>query len=432
MIRKNPNGILEIGEIAVTDLVKEYGTPLYVMDEQVIRDNCRVYTNAMDKHYGGNGLVLYASKAFSTKAIYKLAEQEKMGVDVVSAGELYTALAAGFPADKIYFHGNNKSDSELDYALEQGIYCFIVDNVFELEKLNKKAEKLGKVVNISFRIKPGIDAHTHDFIMTGQIDCKFGVALENGEAIGIVRKASGMNNVNLIGIHCHIGSQIFDLEPFESAAEVMLGFMADVKAEFGIEIKELNLGGGYGIKYTDEDDPIDFDKYIEAVSVVVKRVCSEKGLTVPKLIMEPGRSIVAAAGITLYSIGGIKEIEGIRNYVSVDGGMADNPRYALYEAKYDMCVANKMNEKADYKATIAGKCCESGDLLGKDVMIQKPEVDDLLAVFATGAYNYSMASHYNRIPNAAVVLVKDGVAREIVKRETFEQIIQNDVVPDDL
>lgn len=432
MIIKNQDGVLEIGGAKVTDLVEQYGTPLYVMDEQVIRDNCRIYTGAMDKYYGGNGLVLYASKALSTKAIYKIALQENMGVDVVSAGELYTALESGFPADKIYFHGNNKADVELDYALEQDIYCFVVDNIYELEKLNKKAEQMGKVVNISFRIKPGIDAHTHDFVMTGQIDSKFGVALENGEAHEIIRKAMGMSNVKLIGIHCHIGSQIFDLAPFESAAEIMLGLVADIRDEFGFKIPELNLGGGYGIKYTNEDDPIDFDKFIEAVSVVVKRVCETKKLSVPKLIMEPGRSIVAPAGITLYKIGGIKEIAGIRNYVSVDGGMGDNPRFALYESKYDMCVANKMNEPADYKATIAGKCCESGDLLGRDVMIQKPCVDDILAVFATGAYNYSMASHYNRIPNPAVVLVKDGKAREIVKRETFKQLVQNDIVPDDL
>lgn len=428
----NEKGNLSIGGCDCLELVKEFGTPLYVMDENLIRKNCKTYVNAMNKYYNGRGKVLYASKAFSTMAICKLVEQEGMGLDVVSGGELYTALKAGFPMDRVYFHGNNKSEDEIRLALENEIFCFVVDNIFELELLNRVAGELGKKPSISFRIKPGIDAHTHDFIMTGQIDSKFGVALENGEAHQAVARAMEMDNVRLIGIHCHIGSQIFDLDPFTKAAEVMLGFAAEIKSEFGVTIEELNLGGGYGIKYVPAHDPIEYDKYIESVKNVVVKVCQEKCLEVPVLAMEPGRSIVASSGITLYKVGGVKEIKDVRTYVSIDGGMADNPRYALYESEYDALIAERPTAEKVNPVTIAGKCCESGDLIAKDILMPEVKVGDTLAVLATGAYNYSMSSNYNRLPRPAVVWVKDGNARLVVQREDYQDIVRNDLIPEDL
>ena len=420
------NGVLCIGGANALDIVKEYGTPVYVMDEDLIRKNCRIYKNAMDKHYGGNGLVLYASKAFSCKRMVKIVKEEGFGLDVVSGGELYTAIKADFPMDKVYFHGNNKTEDELNLAVDNGVGTIVVDNVFELEKLNAIAEKKGKIVDIMFRIKPGIDAHTHEFVMTGQIDSKFGVALETGEAMEAYKTAKQMKNLNIVGVHCHIGSQIFDIEPFEHAASVMMGFIADLKAE-GIEIERMNLGGGYGIKYVPEDNPIDYDAYIEAVSKVVKKVAAEKGIAMPKILMEPGRSIVASAGTTLYNIGGVKEIPDVRTYVSVDGGMADNPRFIMYGSQYHALLANNPLAKAEEVVTIAGKCCESGDLLIKDIKMPKLKAGDTLAVLATGAYNYSMASNYNRIPKPPVVMVSGGVPSLAVKRETYDDIIKNDL-----
>ncbi|MBR3575825.1 MAG: diaminopimelate decarboxylase [Clostridia bacterium] len=420
------NGVLCIGGANALDIVKEYGTPVYVMDEDLIRKNCRIYKNAMDKHYGGNGLVLYASKAFSCKRMVKIVKEEGLGLDVVSGGELYTAIKADFPMDKVYFHGNNKTEDELNLAVDSGVGTIVVDNIFELEKLNAIAEKKGKIVDIMFRIKPGIDAHTHEFVMTGQIDSKFGVALETGEAMEAYKTAKQMKNLNIVGVHCHIGSQIFDIEPFEHAASVMMGFIADLKAE-GIEIERMNLGGGYGIKYVPEDNPIDYDAYIEAVSKVVKKVADEKGVEMPKILMEPGRSIVASAGTTLYNIGGVKEIPNVRTYVSVDGGMADNPRFIMYGSQYHALLANNPLAQPEEVVTIAGKCCESGDLLIKDIRMPKLKAGDTLAVLATGAYNYSMASNYNRIPKPPVVMVSGGKPSLAVKRETYEDIIKNDL-----
>lgn len=420
------NGVLCIGGVNALDIAKEFGTPVYVMDEDLIRKNCRIYKDAMDKHYGGNGLVLYASKAFSCKRMVKIVKEEGLGLDVVSGGELYTAIKADFPMGKVYFHGNNKTEDELNLAVDNGVGTIVVDNVFELEKLNAIAEKKGKTVNIMFRIKPGIDAHTHEFVMTGQIDSKFGVALETGEAMEAYKTAKQMKNLNIVGVHCHIGSQIFDIEPFEHAAGVMMGFIADLKAE-GIEIEQMNLGGGYGIKYVPEDNPIDYDAYIEAVSKVVKKVAAEKRIAMPKILMEPGRSIVASAGATLYNIGGVKEIPNVRTYVSVDGGMADNPRFIMYGSQYHALLANNPLAQPEEVVTIAGKCCESGDLLIKDIKMPKLKAGDILAVLATGAYNYSMASNYNRIPKPPVVMVSGGKPSLAVKRETYEDIIKNDL-----
>lgn len=423
----NGEGHLTVGGIDTVELAHEYGTPLYVMDEDLIREHCRSFKQSMDKYYGGKGLVCYASKAFCCKAMCRIMLEEGLGLDVVSEGELYTALSVGFPAEKLCFHGNNKTDHELSYALEQGVGRIIVDNIFELDRLNALAEKTGKTANIMYRIKPGIDAHTHNFIMTGQIDSKFGFALETGEAYEAVKKAISASHINLVGLHCHIGSQIFDIDPFVKAAEVMLTFIAKIKNELGFEVKELNLGGGFGIKYTEEDAPVAYEKYMEKVSAKVAEVCAEQKLTQPFILIEPGRSIAAPAGITLYTVGGKKVIPNIRTYVSVDGGMGDNPRYALYQSKYDVEVANKADLPKSEVVTVAGKCCETGDLIGEGMPIQPVEPGDILAVLATGAYNYSMSSNYNRIPKPAVVMVSGGKSRVVAKRENLEDIVRNDL-----
>lgn len=423
----NEKGHLAVSGVDTVDLAAQYGTPLYVMDEDVIRSACRRFKKSIDSFYGGAGLVCYASKAFCCREMCRIMKDEGIGLDVVSGGELYTAASVDFPMENICFHGNNKTDEELTLALEKKVGRIIVDNIFELERLNALAEKSGVTANIMYRIKPGIDAHTHNFVRTGQIDSKFGFALETGEAFEAVKKAIELKNINLAGLHCHIGSQIFDIDPFVHAAEVMLGFIAKIKNELGFEVKQLNLGGGFGIKYTNSDNPSPFEKYMEKVSVKVKEVCEKENISLPFIIIEPGRSIAAPAGLTLYTVGGIKNIPNIRTYVSIDGGMCDNPRYALYKSEYDIEVANKAGEPKTESITLAGKCCESGDLIGENMPVQYIEVGDTVAVLATGAYNYSMSSNYNRIPKPAVVMVKDGSSRVVVKRETMEDIIRNDV-----
>ena len=423
----NEKNHLVIGRNDTVDLAKKYGTPLYVLDEDLVRENCRTYKGAIDKYYNGKGLVLYASKALSCKHIYKTVMEEGLGVDVVSGGELYTAYKSGFPMDKIYFHGNNKTYDELELAVKLGVSHIVVDNESELYMLNKIAEEKKLVQNIMFRIKPGVDAHTHDFVKTGQIDSKFGVALENGEAYEIVEKALSCKNLNLAGFHCHVGSQIFDVEPFCHSAEVMLEFIAEVKKRYGKEVTCLNLGGGFGVKYVESDDPISYDLYIKEVSKVVYKKAEELSIKVPFILMEPGRSIVANAGITLYTVGNVKDIKDIRKYVSIDGGMGDNPRYILYGAEYTSVVANRANAPYDDIATIVGKCCESGDIIIENGRVQKIEEGDILAILTTGAYNYSMSSNYNRIPRPAMVRVKGGEDRIIIKRETYEDIIRNDI-----
>ena len=423
----NSAGHLTIGGMDTVELAKEYGTPLYVVDEDLVREHCRSFKNSIDKYYGGAGLACYASKAFCCKAMCKIMLEEGMGLDVVSEGELYTALKSGFPMDKVCFHGNNKTDGELKLALENNVGRIIVDNVFELNRLNALAEKEGRTAHIMFRIKPGIDAHTHNFIRTGQIDSKFGFALETGEAFEAVKEAIALPHIDLVGLHCHIGSQIFDIDPFVCAAEVMLHFIGKIKKELGFEVKELNLGGGFGIKYTEEDAPVAYDRYMEKVSEKVKEVCAEEDIALPFILIEPGRSVIAPAGITLYTVGGIKHIPNIRTYVSVDGGMCDNPRYILYQSKYEAVIANRAADPRTETVTVAGKCCESGDLIGEGMPIQHVEVGDTMAVLATGAYNYSMSSNYNRIPKPAVVMVKDGKSRVVVRRETLDDIINCDL-----
>ncbi len=423
----NSENHLTIGGVDTLELAAKYGTPLYVMDEGLIRKNCQMFRHSIDTYYEGKGLVTYASKAFSCKEICRIVAQEGLGLDVVSAGEIYTAVQAGFPAERMFFHGNNKTAQEIAYALEVGVGRIVVDNLTELELLEQLAHAAGKTAKILFRIKPGVDAHTHSFVRTGQIDSKFGLALETGEAMEAVKEASKLKNVELVGLHCHIGSQIFDIEPFEHAAQVMLTFIAQIKKETGLVIRELDLGGGFGIKYVPENDPVPYDGYMERVSKVVKASCQELGIEQPFIVIEPGRSIVGPAGITLYQVGSIKEIPGVRTYVAIDGGMTDNPRYALYQSEYELVVASRAGDPRTQSVTLAGKCCESGDLIGKDMSTQEIHEGDIVAVLATGAYNYSMASNYNRIPRPAVVMVKDGESRVIVKRETLEDLVKNDL-----
>ena len=425
----NEKGHLTIGGADAVELAAEFGTPAYVLDENTIRENCRIYKKAATECFGADALPLYASKALCFSGIYKLVAAEGLGVDCVSGGELYTAKKAGFPAEKIYFHGNNKTDKDISDALDMGVGTFVVDNTDELDALSAIATARGVTQRILLRITPGIDPHTHRAVVTGNVDSKFGSAIETGQAMEIVKRAIATKGVALAGLHCHVGSQIFDTAPFSDAASIMIRFIADIARECdGFEIEELNLGGGLGVKYTEYDREIDYAKTIGEMASIIKGYCKEHGIRLPRIILEPGRSLVAAAGATLYTVGSVKEIKGFRNYISVDGGMPDNPRYALYQSQYTALIANRATAPRDYRATLAGRCCESGDLLGENMEIQSAKRGDILAVLVTGAYNYSMASNYNRLPRPPVIMVKDGAARVAVKRETYDDITANDVI----
>ena len=425
----NTAGHLEIGGCDTTELVQEFNSPLYVMDESLIRHNCRSYVGSFRSVYPDSE-VIFASKVFSTRAICRLMQEEDMGLDVVSAGELYTALSVNFPVNRIYFHGNNKSPQELRMAIEAGVHRIVADSFYELELLNSLAAELGKKADILLRLSPGIDAHTHHYIKTGTIDSKFGFCIANGQAMEAVLAAEAYPALELWGIHCHIGSQIFDLESYAEAARTMMTFVRDMSVTSGKPVRELDLGGGLGIYYSAGDSPQQVELYAACVADTVKACCSEFGLAQPKIIVEPGRSIVGEAGVTLYTIGAIKDIPGVRKYVAVDGGMTDNPRPALYQAKYEAALANRMNETATEKVSIAGKCCESGDMLIWDIDLPAARSGDILAVSSTGAYNYSMSSNYNRNLKPAVVFVNEGRAKVVVKRETFEDLLRNDVLPE--
>ena len=423
----NAAGHLTIGGMDTVALAREFGTPAYIMDEDAIRTQCRTYLTAARTHFGPDALPLYASKALCFTGIYKLVAEEGLGVDCVSGGELYTALHAGFPAERIYFHGNNKTDADLAMALDMGVGTVVCDNEDELDALDALARAKGKVQRILLRITPGIDPHTHRAIQTGNVDSKFGRAIATGQALEITKKALSLGGVRLVGFHCHIGSQIFDIDPFRDAADIMVRFLASVKRETGFEAEELNLGGGLGVRYLEEDRGIDYAEAIAQIAGIVRANAERGGVRLPRVILEPGRSLVAAAGITLYTVGSVKEIPGFRNYVSVDGGMPDNPRYALYQSQYTALIANRATEEKCYRATVAGRCCESGDLIGENMPLQKPQRGDILAVLTTGAYNYAMASNYNRLPRPPVILVRDGRARVAVRRESFEDLIRNDL-----
>lgn len=425
--RINENGHLEIGGCSTVQLAEQYGTPLYIYDEALIEAKCREFHEAL-KQTEIKYQVAYASKAFLCIEQARLIEREGLCLDVVSGGELYTALQAGYPAEKIHFHGNNKSIEEIEEALDAKIGCFVVDNFFELEVLQALAEQRSELVSILLRVTPGVEAHTHEYIMTGQEDSKFGFDITSGQALEAVEQSLQSSNLNLLGIHSHIGSQIFEPDGFAHAIKILMNFLIKVKNKIGFTAEILNVGGGFGIRYTVEDEPLPINKHIDQITSIIIEQCSELDYPLPELWLEPGRSIVGEAGTTLYTIGSTKTLPSIRKYVSVDGGMTDNIRPALYGAKYEAMLANRANDEKKEVVSIAGKCCESGDMLIWDCELPVVEGNDLLAVSCTGAYGYSMANNYNRIRRPAVVFVKDGKSRVVVNRETYKDLIKNDML----
>ncbi|MBY3618078.1 diaminopimelate decarboxylase [Acinetobacter sp. CUI P1] len=427
--RINDAGHLEIGGCDVTELKAEYGTPLYILDEQLVRQRCREYMDAF-KASGLGFQVAYASKAFSVMAMVRLADEEGLSLDVVSDGELYTALQAGFPAERIHFHGNNKTSEEIEMAIDAGIGCFVVDNLVELNLLQSIASRKEVKVNILLRVTPGVEAHTHEYITTGQTDSKFGFDIGNGSAYEAVKAAASKKNLVLLGVHSHIGSQIFETDGFQLAVERVASFARSVKEGLEVDFRVVNLGGGFGIRYVEGDTPLHVSEYVAAITDAVKTHFAGIYNALPEIWVEPGRSIVGDAGTTLYTVGTNKDIPGVRKYVAVDGGMTDNPRPALYQSKYEALLANRANEEATETVSIAGKCCESGDMLIWDVELPEAESGDLLAVACTGAYNYSMASNYNRLRRPALVFVQNGHSDLVVRRESYNDLIANDIVPE--
>lgn len=432
----NEQGRLEIGGCDCVELAREFGTPLYVLDEALIRQNCREYRAAFEKRTP-NVEIIYATKACLTTALCRIMQQEGLALDTASAGELFTALKAEFPAEKIYLHGNFKSTLELEMALNAKVGRIVVDSELELEQLNALAAQNGQVADVLLRITPAVDPHTHEYIQTGKVDTKFGLGIGTSAAMKGVKRALSLKNLRLHGFHSHIGSQILDAHFFEMGAELLVAFIKAAAEETGFEAKELNLGGGLGIKYVSEHKPPTKDEFAEVLVGAVKRACAKHRVALPKLMLEPGRSIVGDAGTTLYTVGPIKDINGVRTYVSVDGGLSDNPRPALYQARYSLILANRpLDDEADSQSpakvvTIAGRHCET-DTLFEDVTLPKLQPGDVLAVQSTGAYNFSMSSNYNRFPRPAVVLVNDGRAELIVKRQTLEDLVAQDVMPERL
>lgn len=421
------NGHLFVGGCDTVSLARKYGTPLYVIDEDKVRRSMRKFREIMQKYFPAGSRVLYASKALSYVDIYRVAASEGLGADVVSSGEIYTALKGGLPGSAMYFHGNNKTDEDIEYALGAGVGTFVADCREELEYLDAAARRIGKKQDVLLRITPGIDPHTHKKVVTGSVDSKFGTPIETGQAYELVRFALGLKNITLRGFHSHIGSQIFDSGPFSDAAEIMMRFIADLSGKLGYTAEYLNLGGGYGVTYTEDRADLDADRVLREISEKLTGLAGDFGIEVPKIIIEPGRALVAAAGVTLYTVGSVKTIPGYRTYVSIDGGMPDNPRYALYQSDYTSLIASKAAEPASQRVTIAGRCCESGDLIQENAPLQSCRRGDILAVLVTGAYNYSMASNYNRIPRPAMVSVSGGRDRLVVRRESFEDLVRNEL-----
>lgn len=423
----NEAGHLTVSGFDTADLAAQFGTPLMVMDEAVIRNRCQEYISAMAKHLPAGSRPLYASKALSLKRIYEIMKEEGMGIDVVSAGEMFTAVQAGYPLENAFFHGNSKTDFEIGFAMDHGIGHFVCDSLDELTAVNAAASSRNIRQKVLLRLTPGIDPHTHEKISTGRIDCKFGAAIETGQAEELILRALALPNIDLQGYHCHIGSQIFDHSPFCDAAVLMLEFMAQIKEKHGFCPPVLNLGGGMGVPYTEADGSIDYTANIANIGKLVADVCARLGLEQPAILMEPGRSIVADAGLTLYHVTTTKQIPGFKNYAAINGGMTDNPRFALYQAAYTVLPADRMMDERDFVCTIAGSCCESGDLIQEDVALPKPSRGDLIAVLTTGAYNYSMASNYNRVPRPPVVMLTEDGPRVAVRRETLEDLLRYDI-----
>lgn len=422
----NNQGHLTIGGVDIVDMVNTYGTPLIVYDIALFRERARAFKETF-RAAGVKAQVAYASKAFSTIAIYEVAKEEGLSLDVVSGGELYTAVQAGFPRARIHFHGNNKSDSEINYAFEEGIGCIVIDNFEEIRQVIQIAEIRRQKMDVLIRVTPGVEAHTHDYITTGQEDSKFGFDLKNGQADEAFRQLNNHDFVNVLGMHCHIGSQIFETAAFRFAAEVLMAKMIAWRDEFDFVCPVLNLGGGFGIRYTEADQPLNPSQYVEEMADVVLTMTRSHNYPMPEIWIEPGRSLVGDAGTTLYTAGSRKEVPGIRTYVAVDGGMSDNIRPALYGAEYTAVTANRINEPQDVCVTIAGKCCESGDKLIEEAFIAEPEEGDIIATFCTGAYSYSMSSNYNRLPRPAVVFAENGQDQLVVRRETYEDIARLDI-----
>ena len=423
------NGHLYFAGQDTVELAKQYGTPLYLMDEDKIRESCRVYTEAFKKHFGENARPLYASKANCFKRIYEIMREENMGIDVVSSGEMYTAIQAGYDLSRAYFHSNNKTDADIAYGMDNGIGYFVADNVEEIKAIEAEAGRRGIKQKVLLRLTPGIDPHTYEAIAPGKVDSKFGSAIETGQAEEITVFTLAQPHVELMGFHCHVGSQVFGEDIFERAAVVMLEFIADMKAKHGYMAPQLDLGGGYGVRYVESDPYLDVDTKVGQVAAAIKETCKRLDIEMPEIHMEPGRSIVAAAGMTLYTCGTVKKIPGYKNYVSIDGGMPDNPRFALYGSKYTCLVANKMNEECDFVASIVGRCCESGDIIQEGVSVPSSVGrGDTVAVCTTGAYNYSMASNYNRLPRAPIVMLRGGNESYVaVRRESFADLCANDL-----
>lgn len=414
------------GGCDTVELAKRYGTPLYVVNEDNILDRIKeIKSDFLGKHE--NTEAVYASKAFLTKEMARIIKREGLGMDVVSAGELYTAMKVNFPMDKIIFHGNNKTQDEIEMAIKNRVGRIIVDSSDELDLVNRLSKKYYSKTKILFRVTPGVEAHTHKFIQTGQVDSKFGIPLMDDIIFNVVEKAIGMDNVELLGFHFHIGSQISTNEGYKIAVEKILELINKLCNQLNFETEQLNVGGGFGIRYADKHESKPLSYFTDAIMETLDRECNRYNIKRPRVIIEPGRWVVGEAGITLYTVGTIKKIPGVRTYVSVDGGMSDNPRPSLYEAKYEALLANKYEEEVVDEVTIAGKLCESGDILIWDLKLPKVENGDILAVMSTGAYNYSMASHYNRIPKPAVVMVSKGQSRVIVKRESYDDILRNDL-----
>ena len=420
------NGHLYFAGLDTVELAATYGTALYLMDEDRIRERCRLFRAAMSESFGGESGPLFAGKAFCCRAIYRIMAQEGMRIDLVSPGELHTAHAAGFPMERAYFHGNNKTDADVAFAISKGVGYFVADNREELDAIEREAAAAGICQRILLRVTPGIDPHTHAAITTGTVDSKFGLPIETGQAMELTAYALSLPHVELMGFHCHIGSQIFETTPFLDAAEVMIRYLASVRDTLGFTASVLNLGGGFGVRYVESDPEIDYAAVIAEMAARVRILCEEALLPLPTVLIEPGRSTVADAGMTLYTVGSVKTIRGYKSYVSVDGGMPDNPRYALYGSAYTVVNASRADAPTDLVATVAGRCCESGDILQENVSLATPVRGDILAVLVTGAYNYSMASNYNRIPRPPVIMISQGKARVAVRRETYDDLLSLD------
>ena len=422
----NSQGHLVLGGCDALDLAQEYGTPVYVLDEATLRGQCRRFV-AEFKNRHPSTLVAYASKAYINPALAKIFAAEGLGLDVVSGGELAIAQSVDFPQENIYFHGNNKTPQELGEAVGTDIGWVVVDSFYELDLLDQIARDAGKTQNVLIRVSPGVDPHTHAHTTTGILDSKFGFSIQTGHAAEAVRRALAANNLNLRGLHFHLGSPIFELEPYRTAVDLVIRFAAEFREE-GFELQEFSPGGGFAIAYTKEDSPPEIGDYAEAIVSTMNAACADVNMPTPRMIIEPGRSIIGPAGVALYRVGAIKDIPGVRRYVSIDGGMGDNIRPALYQARYEVIAAGKAEQEPDQKVTIAGKYCESGDVLASDIMLPELKPDDVIAIPAAGAYCPSMASNYNLNPRPPMVLVNDGSSRLIRRRESYQDMMNCDLV----